>query len=313
MNAPRPSVLFAPTATLAAQTSAHVTVEAEYGSMVWEGSLFTAAHHQAEGPFAGRHQGGTQPSPCNNDAIPALDLMGTVGVSHFDLDTLGGVLRAWGMTGFFGGRMESFWDLAEFVDVNGPHRLAQAGASEEDLERLHAFWAWSSENRLPRAEEVTDVTKFFAEAESVLRRILQGEGDPELLRAGRDFREAGEKLNRESLVQVVSDVAVRCSPGFTNHLYALPHGAPCKAVAAYNTSHGSVTVSLADPIEGVSCREVVQALWGPDAGGHDGIAGSPRGQRMSIHDLADAAKAMGIVLAGSRLSYDPKTGELTGA
>ena len=310
---PFPTVLFAPTAAHAAQTTAHVTVEAEYGSVVWEGTVFTAAHHQASGPYAGRHQGGTQPSPCNNDAIPALDLMGTVGVSHFDLDTLGGVLRAWGMTGFFGGRMESFWDLAEFVDVNGPHKLAQANASEEDLERLHAFWAWSSENRLPRAEEVTDVTKFFAEAESVLRRILQGEGDPELLRAGRDFREAGEKLNRESLMHMAGDVVVRCSPGFTNHLYALPEGAPCKAVAAYNTSHGSVTVSLADPIEGVSCREVVQALWGPDAGGHDGIAGSPRGQRMSVHDLADAAKAMSIVLSGSRLSYDPKTGELTGA
>ena len=287
-----PTVLFAPTAAHAAQTTAHVTVEAEYGSVVWEGTVFTAAHHQASGPYAGRHQGGTQPSPCNNDAIPVVGIMDTVGVSHFDLDTLGGVLRAWGMTGFFGGRMESFWDLAEFVDCNGPHKLAQAGASEADLERLHAFWAWSSTNRLPRASEVTDVTKFFAEAESVLRRILQGEGDPELLQAGRDFKASNQALNEESLFAVMGGVVLRVSDGFTNHLYALPLGAPCKAVVALNTTHGSVTVSLADDTPGVSCREVVQALWGPEAGGHDGIAGSPRGVAMDMDDLTAAAKAM---------------------
>jgi hypothetical protein len=282
-------VLFAPTADLAKVTIANITVEAEYGSYVWEGSAYTAAHHQAEGPYQGRHQGGDQPSPCNNDCIPALT-EGIIGVSHFDLDTLGGVLRAQGLGGFFGGRLTSFWELAEFVDCNGPHRLVEAYASEQDLRYLHAFWAWSSNHRLPRAAEVTDVTEFFASAEAALRRILHE--DVELLEAGQAFLAAGQKLNKDSLVQVMGGVVVRCAPSFTNHLYSLPEGAPCRAVVAYNTHHGSITVSLADPIKGVSCREIVQALWGPEAGGHDGIAGSPRGQRMSVDSLAEAAAVL---------------------
>ena len=36
-------VIFAPSADLARSASADVTIEAEYGSYVWEGSLFTAA------------------------------------------------------------------------------------------------------------------------------------------------------------------------------------------------------------------------------------------------------------------------------
>ena len=55
---------------------------------------------------------------------------------------------------------------------------------------------------------------------------------------------------------------------------------------------GSVTVSLADPIEGVVCRDIVQSLWGMEAGGHAGIAGSPRGQEMSTADLDACVEAV---------------------
>jgi len=281
-------ILFAPTADLAKGTTADITVEAEYGSHVWEGSLFTAAHHQKDGPYRGRHQGGDQPSPCNNHDIPLCPEGGVIGVSHFDLDTLGGVLRAMGLPGFFGGRLASFWDLAEFVDVNGPHRLSESEASEEDLAYLHAFWAWSSANRnLQRGlEAVTNVTTFFLDAEVALRAILQG--DEALLAAGQEFREAGERLNADSFVDCDSGVVCRVHPGFTNHLYVTPKGCVAKAVVAFNQAQGSITISLAQPVEGVSCREIVQDLWGPDAGGHDGIAGSPRGVRMRFGDLNSA-------------------------
>ena len=288
---PLTPILFAPTADLARETPVDVTIEAEYGSFVWEGSLFTAAHHQKEGPYAGRHQGGDQPSPCNNPNIPALAKGGVIGVSHFDLDTLGGVLRAQGTSsGWFGASLDSFWQLAEFVDVNGPHKLDQAKASDEDLERLYAFWAWSAENRFPRATEVTDVTDFFAEAEISLAMIFCGGKD--LIEAGQAFKKAGEKLNRESFVECDGGVIVRVGPAFCNHLYVTPEGTVAKAVAHFNTVTGSVTVSLADPIEGVSCREIVQALWGPEAGGHDAIAGSPRGVRMGFYSIKAAYEAM---------------------
>jgi hypothetical protein len=86
-------VLLAPTYTHASVLDAAVTVEAEYGDLVWEGQLYTAAHHQAAGPYAGRHRVvGGRPSPCNDDQIPFVT-HGVIGVSHVDLDTFGGVLR----------------------------------------------------------------------------------------------------------------------------------------------------------------------------------------------------------------------------
>ena len=282
-------IILAPTATTARSASADITIEAEYGSYVWEGSLFTAAHHQATGPYQGRHQGGDQPSPCNNEGIPVLSKGGVIGVSHFDLDTLGGVLRAIGAQNFFSGQ-ESFWALAEFIDVTGPHRLSESGASEEDLERLYAFWAWSSKNRIPRMTEVTDVTPFFAAAAEVL--LLALTGDEEVLASGEAFKEAGAKLNRESFLSVSDDVVIRVSPGFTNHLYALPEGEEVfstgetvvRSVLAFNTRTGSITLSFSEEF-GLSACDVVQAEFGPEAGGHRGIAGSPRGERCSLGQL----------------------------
>ena len=37
-----------------------------------------------------------------------------------------------------------------------------------------------------------------------------------------------------------------------------------------------------------SARAIVQGLWGPEAGGRDGIAGSPRGVVMGTKGLLDA-------------------------
>jgi hypothetical protein len=61
-----------------------------------------------------------------------------------------------------------------------------------------------------------------------------------------------------------------------------------RVVICHNLALGSITVSLADPIPGFSCRDVVQDLWWPEAGGHDGIAGSPRGREMTRDDLSAA-------------------------
>lgn len=271
-------VIFAPTADIARTASADITIEAEYGSYVWEGSLFTAAHHQASGPFAGRHQGGTEPAPCNNPNIPFLT-EGTIGVSHMDLDTLGGICRAMGVPMFSG--YESFWDLSEFVDVSGPHKLKNANASETDLERLYAFWAWSQANRLPRATELTDITSYVEGAIHALQRIMNL--DAEMIEAGRVFKANEQALNKESLVKVVGTVAVRRSESFVNHLYTTVSGMECATVIALNTKFKSITLSSADGQ--VDCCAVMQKVFGPDAGGHKGIAGSPRGVEFGEEDL----------------------------
>jgi hypothetical protein len=299
-------VLHTSDAALAANLSPLLSVEAEYGSVVVEGSEYTAAHHQPSGPYAGDHiVAGGRPAPCNDTDIPWLSAReGVVLVSHLDLDTVGGVLRAYGHTAFVFNPewAKGFWQLAAFVDTNGPHKRHLAGASEEDLARLDAWWAWMGANvpRLPR-EGVTDVTDLVAEAcYEALCNILTGAAH--VMDAGQQFREAGDALNAQSFVEHrPSGVLVRRSPtqrDFVNHLYTSPEGVVARAVVALNPEGGSVTVSLESPIAGVSCRAIVQGLWGPLAGGHDGIAGSPRGQVMTEADVAAVVTALEEALLG---------------
>ena len=282
-----------------------LTVEAEYGSVVVEGTVYTAAHHQPAGsPYAGDHtvEGG-RPSPCNDASIPTLgaglEQDSIILVSHFDLDTVGGVLRAHLYAEpVFKPEFDGFWKLAAFVDVNGVHKQNLSGASLLDHVRLDAWWAWADANvpRLPR-EGVTDVTALMESAYGALADILLG--NPQMLEAGRRRREAGDALNVASLVEArKSGVLVRRSPterDFVNHLYEAFVGGGItvnRAVVAHNPATGSITVSLADPVPGVSCRVLVQRLWGALAGGHDGIAGSPRGQVMMQADVESAVQAL---------------------
>lgn len=291
-------VVHAPSAVLATSVSATVTVEAEYGSVVVEGAAYTAAHHQRQGPFAGRHivaEG--RPAPCNDDAIPTI-AEGTILVSHFDLDTLGGVLRAMGACPV----AKSFWDLAEYVDVSGPHKLGLSGASAADVARLRAFWAWSQANRVqwPR-DAVTDITEYVHAAKTALEKILAD--DPAMLAAGREMAEKEAALNAASFVCLESGVISRRSDTFVNHLYVTPYNWDSDAVVSHNTKTGAITLSLAEPIEGVSCREIVQRLWGPEAGGHAGIAGSPRERVMTDDDFKTAREAMTAAVVAAK-HYD---------
>ena len=249
-------------------TAPQVTVEAEYGGVVVEGSVLTLAHHGERG-----HN--PPPSTRENDRVEGCEV---VGVSHMDLDTLGGVLSVAGVKP----DAPDFWRVVGFVDTRGPHRLAEANPSEETLEALNAFWAFSAENRVfpPRDGSVLDITeqvKIFAET---VNRILAG--DAELIEAGREFSCREAELNRNSFRSLAGGVILRESSSFANHLYTTPSGVVARAVVNWNPGEdfpgGAITMSLADPVPGVSCREIMQGLFGSEAGGHDGIAGSERGK-----------------------------------
>jgi hypothetical protein len=315
-------VLRAPTRELARTVAADVTIEAEYGDWVAEGRLYTAAHHQPSGSrWAGRHVGGPMPSPCNDEAIPVLGAGGVVFLSHLDLDSFGGALRALGARELFAPGLDAtaaaeararreFWDLAEFVDVRGPHRLSAREGSAQAVARLRAFWAWSKANgvRFPR-DSISDVTAAARGAGSAIAAILRD--DPELLRAGEALGASQAELNRRTFHRFYvvqrsgrSVLARKATAArdFCNHLYDAPDGWVGDAVVAWNTETGAITISLADPVPGVSCREIVQALWGPAAGAHDGIAGSPRGRQMAEEDWQEAIDA-----AAERLGRAPSS------
>lgn len=251
-----------------------VTIEAEYGDEVVEGTALTMAHH---GPRAG------QKAPCayENGCVEEVD---AVGLSHLDLDALGGCLAVLNKKS----GPTSFWRLAEYVDLNGAHQIQKAvwsvGATIADLTALFAWWAWNRENRFlpPRDGVSEDVTAAITRDGAVLLRIL--EGDQGLLSAGKKFAAKEAVLNIESLV-----CAVTCSGGqilllraagtFVNHLYATPEGVAADAIVGLNLTTGAVTLSFPNDASrppGWDARALVQEIWGPRAGGHANIAGSPR-------------------------------------
>jgi len=282
------------------------TVEAEYGDRCVTGSILTLAHHGARG---------NRPCPCSIPNLPDLGIT-TIGVSHIDLDTIGGILAIIGQKPDKENWVRSFWKAAAQIDLMGVHKLHQIDLGEiMVLNSLNAWWAFSesSEGRVfaPRDGSVTevDLSLHFKTLYKLLIPAPTGDRDtnqngefeyltwdsPErlaLIDAGKKWATSKEELEQSSYRGVYGDVLVRESDQFVNHLY-FHRDQLYKVVVGFNTTRGAITVSTADPIEGFSCVEFVKSIWGHKAGGHSGIAGSPRGE---IFTLADA-NAVAIKLA----------------
>jgi hypothetical protein len=166
--------------------------------------------------------------------------------------------------------------------------------------RLRGFVA--GRRAVPAVDTATVAARLAAidAAGAVLGRILV-DLDSDLLLAGDAFRADEAALNARTFVRRDGDVIVRRAEvggDFCNHLYTDPTGASARAVVCLNTAFKSVTVSLADPDkETVSCRDLVQGLWGPEAGGHRGIGGGPREVAFDETHLEAALYAMVAGLA----------------
>ena len=261
------------------------TVEAEYGDVCVEGSVVTLAHH---GPRSGN------PAPCLWDREVQVE---AIGLSHVDLDTCGGVYAIMSVKP----ENPEFWELAAFVDTNGPHKLPESGASEDTIRQLYAVWAWQQANRVDTRTNKDNPVRELSWEEvfephlQALRQILSG--DEKLLSQGDALREATETLNAHSFIQCTQGIIVRVAYDFVNHLYNAPDGRLGKAVVTLSTKTHGITVSLESPIKGFSVADFLQDLYGPEAGGHAGIGGTPRGEAMEINDLCRVVSELGARLA----------------
>jgi hypothetical protein len=279
-------IILAPTAELAApfHKTVTATVEAEYGSVVVEGSQVTLAHHA---------EGWTDcPPPCltHNGAILGEDDL--VLVSHLDLDTIGGIMALEGVKPT-GGAWDQFWVDAGFVDLNGPHHVN--GLKSKGM--LQAYWAWSSALPRTRYTEVTEVTDVYEAHRNFFLGLEDPETKADVYAAGQAWASAQEAATEACLV---SDGVVRSfvtDKVFCNAAYWSPRRqALAEACVSLNTTSGAVTVSFADGGKRVNARDLVQRLWGPEAGGHAGIAGSPRGTVMTPRDAQEAVRAVEAAL-----------------
>lgn len=260
-----------------------ITVEAEWGGCVLEGSVFTACHHQP-----GQEDWS---APCNNQLIPVIQ-EGIIALSHLDHDCIAGTLRAMGCSELFKPEFNSFWALAEDCDKKGPKVLVNH--SKEDQDRMNAVWAFLKTLPFTPRDAVKDVTETILKCRKAFHKILNG--DEELLSVGRNWVEYNKALDTNSLVSSTNGVQKRIireldpatgRPGFVNHLYGED-----RAIATFCEPLGMITISLKDPIEGVSCRVIMQNLFGMEAGGHDGIAGGYREGGHSMEEFEKVYKTL---------------------
>ena len=261
----------------------YATVEAEYGDTVIEGTHVTLAHHC--GPYA------NHPAPCCREDIEKAPEGSTILVSHIDLDTVGGCLALMGLKAEL--CTKEFWDGAGYIDTSGPHRLGELDTLVR--RQLQACYAWEADNTVVVSPiKVTDVTEHILKYGKAIEAI--GNRDVHLLSRG-DARVAAEQRALEKrLIEECPRVRVYASTaadGFTPAGYYSPkYEQIIPATVTFNTETKAITIAFEDGGKKTSARDLVTNIWGPDAGGHPGIAGSPRGQEMSLHDLLRAVTAV---------------------
>ena len=252
------------------------TVEAEYGNRAIEGDVITLAHHIEKYK--------NNPAPCNAQNVPVLADGSTILVSHIDLDTLGGIAALMGRKK----DDPKFWETAEFIDLNGPHNLYKVDENEKD--KYNAYQAYSSKNRLPRFTQITDVTDVVKRSLDVLDRVL--DGDKELIEEGKIWdKELKEKI--ESCVVFENDNirvfdskdGVFCASSY----YSEKQGKVIPSTITYNEVTKNIVLAFEDGGKKLKANKILQELHGNEAGGHDGIAGGPRGQEIKKEDLVNDA------------------------
>lgn len=257
--------------------SADATVEAEYGDKVIKGRIATLAHHTKEYENC--------PAPCNNNEVVPLEDNSSILISHMDLDTLGGIAALMGRKK----DDPAFWKVAEFIDLNGPQNLYKV--DEKVAEKYIAYQAYQATHRTPRFTEITDVTDLVNEHLEIVDKAI--EGDRELIEQGKKWdKETKEKIEaclvyeNENVRVFNSPDGVFCSASY----YSEKQGKVIPSTVTRNGKFKSVTVAMEDHGEKLSAKDLVQELWGDEAGGHRGIAGSPRGQEMTEKDLQKLAE-----------------------
>jgi len=282
-------ILLAPTYDLAKTIEKpELTIEAEYGKEVLNGTIYTAAHHDARAHNL---------APCIDHKIPKLK-SGTIVVSHLDIDSLGGCLIALGKL-----NKKFPWDTFAKIDVHGAHKIREFIKNENEIKLIYALYAWLKQHRFPY-DKISDITDVVLKASDAIDKIV--ENNQPFIQAGIDMLKDETELNKRTFVSNMNNVIMRKNTSereFSNHLYTDPSGKSALAVVAYNIVTQSITISLANPIKGINCKDIVQKFWGSEAGGKDVIAGSPRTEKMSEEQWKEISDYLKFILRGSNDPY----------
>jgi hypothetical protein len=253
------------------------SVEAEYGSTVIEGRLYTLAHH------VNIHN----PAPClfTNLEHP-LNENDIILVSHIDADTIGGCLALMGLKP----KDDEFWSAVAFIDVNGSHNEYMLNKRQQSM--LNALWAWNyiKPKKSFISDGICEVTSEILDYINVIDKIIAE--DANIIEAGRvwyseisDAIESCLYLETEE-VRCFITRGVNCSASY----YSKSKNKALRATVVLNIKNSSIIIAFADGGEKFSAVDIVKSLWGSEAGGKPGIAGTPRGWSISDFILMNEFK-----------------------
>jgi hypothetical protein len=254
------------------------TVEAEYGDITILGSVITLAHH-------GKHSNNLCPCLYMIDHPNVKFNLDAIGISHFDLDTLGGILYLLQINIM----SSKFWRLAADIDIKGIHNVDTG----ELTELFDAFYAFSSVNRIypPRDGSIQEIDievekyiEFFQLLNDCEISERNSDKHNQILENGQKWRKELETLKSESFLRSTRNsktgigMILRSSPKFVNNLYDDLH----QIIVGYNPATKRITLSKADESIPLDCDKIMKNYFGDEAGGHSGIAGTPRDKEVYL-------------------------------
>lgn len=306
----------------AAALNPQYTVEAEFGSVLVQGTEDTLAHHEA-GKAAGftmcpcSEPNRTRTAPDWNDPYEPICYESCIAahilcvISHLDWDTIGGCLALMGKKPE-GGFWDNIWAQIAFNDTNGAHKAHLSGVNHTDDSKavVDAMYWWMTEpsQRIyaPRDGSAMDMSEFFERVENFLECLeveVANAHDGSVWKENTPLLDAGATWIAEQVeVEKTSYhsgrcVIVRTAEVFVNHMYT-HDDVVAKAVVGFNPKTGAVTLSFEseEARNGLNACTVMQTLFGPLAGGHAGIAGSPRGEVKTLEDAIEVAEVVAMAL-----------------
>lgn len=260
------------------------TVEAEYGDICVEGSWETLAHHT--------RQYRDFPAPCvRRDIKPMAG--GIILISHLDLDTIGGIMLLEGRSNM----EDSFWESEALIDTQGV--LAEQQLTEEDRFLMRAYWSW--ETNLPdqvhlsnQTNHLLDVTDCVELRINFIEMMLKESKTPFETKVLNQWYEQFQSHLDSFLKTCVFDsdqLRVFISEENPHYLSHLRDNQLIETCITLNQHKGTLTLS--DISGTIDCKEVMQTLFGPNAGGQFRVAGSPRDE---IMDTSHLKKLMGYLM-----------------
>ena len=256
------------------------TVEAEYGDKIIKGKNFTLAHHVGEYKNC--------PAPCETDNTDAFE--GDILISHIDLDTIGGCLALCNKKP----EDKKFWEGVGILDVNWPHHIHELDAGTQ--KKITAYWAYNSTHEKEKHIGVCDVTEEIFKSAEIIKKII--DNDEKMIYNGVMWKEDTERkvennlLRENDYVRCFETEDVFCSSSY----YSPEQKKIIPAIVVLNKKMNCVTISFEDGGKKYSAVDAARDIWGDLAGGHNGIAGSPRGWDVPYEKLkAEFNRAVGYV------------------